>query len=432
MAFRTFHRSTYKNVCGSCRSSASLITLTDTLSYHANCSGSRLELRSLFGMASGPRLRSPLSAGQDSWPSPGVHRLGYVGRWLSREHATADPDGQQGICSRSSTITAGNSSTTSSRLTARSRSSRASSAYVPTCFDGRELTIFSDEDAARLRPESDAQCLRQGPGQLLSGGENPQASSIVYHPHLFIKILVLGQYIRLAPRPGLASDIWRNPQEAAQDAQPRVLRRTYARHDAPILRRRGEGKTTCPSLSAFSLTYPRTHAAPDGDPVPSRARAEGPRHPRVDGAHRTRAPRPRRPGLLIRPARVRVQGRLHGLCQGIRVRIHRVSAAGSQLVSLLPLPLFSPAVGDVVWTQEITPYLSYLGPAWFRRFLLNLVPIAKVQRLKSITDVLSTRLEQIYYAKKTALESGDEELLNSLGEGKDVMSVLCECAVIYY
>ena len=185
MAFRTFHRSTYKNVCGSCRSSASLITLTDTLSYHANCSGSRRKLRSLFGMASGPRLRSPLSTGQDSWPSPGVHRLGYVGRWLSREHATADPDGQQGICSRSSTITAGNSSTTSSRLTARSRSSRASSAYVPTCFDGRELTIFSDEDAARLRPESDAQCLRQGPGQLLSGGENPQVSSVVYHrpPH---------------------------------------------------------------------------------------------------------------------------------------------------------------------------------------------------------------------------------------------------------
>ena len=120
------------------------------------------------------------------------------------------------------------------------------------------------------------------------------------------------------------------------------------------------------------------------------------------------------------------------------MRIHRISTAKEQLVSrtgfflLLPLTVLSPAVGDVVWTQEITPYLSYLGPAWFRRFLLNLVPIAKVQRLKSITDVLSTRLEQIYYAKKTALESGDEELLNSLGEGKDVMSVLCECAVIYY
>ncbi|KAM5540052.1 hypothetical protein V8D89_006192 [Ganoderma adspersum] len=85
---------------------------------------------------------------------------------------------------------------------------------------------------------------------------------------------------------------------------------------------------------------------------------------------------------------------------------------------------FVPAVGDVVWTQEITPYLSYLGPAWFRRFLLNLVPLPKVQRLKTITDVMSKRLEQIYYAKKTALESGDEGMVHALGEGKDVMSVL--------
>ncbi|PIL34328.1 cytochrome P450 [Ganoderma sinense ZZ0214-1] len=85
---------------------------------------------------------------------------------------------------------------------------------------------------------------------------------------------------------------------------------------------------------------------------------------------------------------------------------------------------FVPTVGDVVWTQEITPYLSYLGPAWFRRFLLDLVPIPKVQRLKTIVDVMSERLKKIYLAKKAALESGDEALLHALGEGKDVMSVL--------
>ena len=99
---------------------------------------------------------------------------------------------------------------------------------------------------------------------------------------------------------------------------------------------------------------------------------------------------------------------------------------------LSPLPLLSPAAGDVVWIQEITLYLSYLGPAWFRRFLLNLVPIPKVQRLKTLTNVMTEEMEKIYYTKKAALESGDKALLHAIGEGKDVMSVLCERAVTYY
>ena len=86
----------------------------------------------------------------------------------------------------------------------------------------------------------------------------------------------------------------------------------------------------------------------------------------------------------------------------------------------------------MVWIQEITPYLSYLGPAWFRRFLLNLVPIPKVQRLKTLTNVMTEEMEKIYYTKKAALESGDKALLHAIGEGKDVMSVLCERAVTYY
>ncbi|KAI1788589.1 cytochrome P450 [Ganoderma leucocontextum] len=85
---------------------------------------------------------------------------------------------------------------------------------------------------------------------------------------------------------------------------------------------------------------------------------------------------------------------------------------------------FVPSTNDTLWTREFTPYLSYLGPAWLRRFLLNLVPIPSIQRLKTITDIMWKRTEEIYYAKKAAIESGDEELLHALGEGKDIMSVL--------
>ncbi|PIL34325.1 cytochrome P450 [Ganoderma sinense ZZ0214-1] len=84
---------------------------------------------------------------------------------------------------------------------------------------------------------------------------------------------------------------------------------------------------------------------------------------------------------------------------------------------------FVPAANDVLWALELIPYLPYLGPAWFRRFLLQLVPIQSIQRMKTIVDVMAQRMEEIYYAKK-ATESGDKDLLNTLGEGTDVMSVL--------
>ncbi len=51
--------------------------------------------------------------------------------------------------------------------------------------------------------------------------------------------------------------------------------------------------------------------------------------------------------------------------------------------------------------------------------------------MKNITDVMTKRTEDIYYAKKAAIESGDKDLLHALGEGKDIMSVLCEFTIIY-
>ena len=81
--------------------------------------------------------------------------------------------------------------------------------------------------------------------------------------------------------------------------------------------------------------------------------------------------------------------------------------------------------------REVARFLPYLGPAWFRRFLLDLVPIPKIQRLKVLTDTLSKAAEDIYLSKKLAIERGEADLLHSMGEGKDIMSVLCESTVIF-
>ena len=90
-----------------------------------------------------------------------------------------------------------------------------------------------------------------------------------------------------------------------------------------------------------------------------------------------------------------------------------------------------PAADDVMWIQELTPYLSYLGPVWLRRFLLQLVPIPRIQRLKIISNIVTKRTEEIYLEKKAAIESGDTDLLRAVGEGKDIMSVLCKYTRIY-
>ncbi|KAM5539718.1 hypothetical protein V8D89_006531 [Ganoderma adspersum] len=83
-----------------------------------------------------------------------------------------------------------------------------------------------------------------------------------------------------------------------------------------------------------------------------------------------------------------------------------------------------PAMNEAPVVREVARFLPYLGPAWFRRFLLHFVPIPKIQRLKVLTDTLSKAAQDIYLTKKAAIERGDADLLHSVGEGKDIMSVL--------
>ena len=92
--------------------------------------------------------------------------------------------------------------------------------------------------------------------------------------------------------------------------------------------------------------------------------------------------------------------------------------------------LSRPAMNDTPVVRELAPFLRYLGPPWFRRFLLYFVPVRKIQRLKVLTDTLSEAARGIYLAKKTAIERGDIDLLHSVGESKDVMSVLCEYGMV--
>ena len=44
--------------------------------------------------------------------------------------------------------------------------------------------------------------------------------------------------------------------------------------------------------------------------------------------------------------------------------------------------------------------------------------------MKRLTYQVHDRSKEIFEAKKAAIERGDQELLHTVGEGKDVMSIL--------
>lgn len=74
----------------------------------------------------------------------------------------------------------------------------------------------------------------------------------------------------------------------------------------------------------------------------------------------------------------------------------------------------------------IVPYLMKLGPPRFRRFLINISPSRDLRKVKDIVDIMANTSNGIYREKLDALRHGDKAVIEQVGEGKDVMSILCK------
>ena len=69
--------------------------------------------------------------------------------------------------------------------------------------------------------------------------------------------------------------------------------------------------------------------------------------------------------------------------------------------------------------------MKYLGPSWFKRLLVRLIPDPTIQRLRKAVFDVEAESKKILREKRTAIEAGDEQLALQLSEGKDLMSILC-------
>ncbi len=87
----------------------------------------------------------------------------------------------------------------------------------------------------------------------------------------------------------------------------------------------------------------------------------------------------------------------------------------------------SPVINHVPLLNLFVMTLANHVPKWLmRRVLRFAVPFPHVLRLLAISETMQKRSSEIIQQKKTALQKGDKALMHQVGEGKDIMSVLCE------
>ena len=75
--------------------------------------------------------------------------------------------------------------------------------------------------------------------------------------------------------------------------------------------------------------------------------------------------------------------------------------------------------------MALLPYIGNIGPAWFRRKVVDWTPSKTIHKLRDIVDVMHSTSVGIYQRKKAALEMGEDALMSEVANGKDIMTILC-------
>ncbi|KAF7970683.1 hypothetical protein HWV62_23282 [Athelia sp. TMB] len=85
---------------------------------------------------------------------------------------------------------------------------------------------------------------------------------------------------------------------------------------------------------------------------------------------------------------------------------------------------FGPTIFKLNIYRRMLPFLVKLGPPSLRRFFCQMIPSADVQKLREVVDIMWDTSVRIVDDKKAALEKGDEAVMEQVGRGKDIMSIL--------
>lgn len=66
-----------------------------------------------------------------------------------------------------------------------------------------------------------------------------------------------------------------------------------------------------------------------------------------------------------------------------------------------------------------------IGTPRFRKAIADLIPSETVMQLREIINIFHETSVEILETKKAALRRGDQALADQIGQGKDIISILC-------
>ncbi|PAV20282.1 cytochrome P450 [Pyrrhoderma noxium] len=88
------------------------------------------------------------------------------------------------------------------------------------------------------------------------------------------------------------------------------------------------------------------------------------------------------------------------------------------------IKLFSPTNFKLFLERQFLPWIVNIGTPELRKRAIDLFPNPLVQTMRMITDVMEETSRKIFMEKKSGLERGDDSVVNQVGRGKDIMSIL--------
>ncbi|CDO76937.1 hypothetical protein BN946_scf185006.g19 [Trametes cinnabarina] len=87
---------------------------------------------------------------------------------------------------------------------------------------------------------------------------------------------------------------------------------------------------------------------------------------------------------------------------------------------------FGPTIVQLNTWRPLLPFLNRVFPRSWLRFGAEVIPYKPLNRIKGISDSVNATAREILQQKKAVLQSGDKLMLQELGEGKDLTSILMQ------
>jgi len=113
--------------------------------------------------------------------------------------------------------------------------------------------------------------------------------------------------------------------------------------------------------------------------------------------------------------------------------IHAILCVLSHAAPRLHLHSRRPSTGTskMVLLIRFTPWVVKLGSASLRRWLIKFSPWQDIKKTRDIIDTMYTASDSILQVKKEALARGDDAVVDQIGRGKDIMSLLSTSAAFH-